>query len=128
MTELALERDMRRALKAQAHALDAMVLLGASGLTPAVLAEVDRALTAHSLIKVRVPLDDRTEREAIFAAIADKLAAARVQAIGKLVVLFRPPPVDVQPAEEPIVSPPARRAPERKQSRPKKARRARRQT
>jgi putative YhbY family RNA-binding protein len=127
MTELTLERDMRLALKAQAHPLHPVVLLGASGLTPAVLAEVDRALTAHSLIKVRVPLDDRAERETIFAAIADKLGAARVQAIGKLVVLFRPPPPDVEP-EKPKAPPPARKRSGPEQSRPKKARRGGRQT
>jgi len=92
MTELALDRDLRLALKAQAHSLDPVVLLGAAGLTDAVLAEVERALLAHSLIKVRVPLDDRAEREAIFARIADSVGAARVQAIGKLIVLYRPPP------------------------------------
>ena len=94
MAELTLEQDLRLTLKAQAHALDPVVLLGSAGLTDAVLAEVDRALQAHCLIKVRVPLDDRIEREAIFTGIAERLGAARVQSIGKLVVLYRPPPPD----------------------------------
>ena len=94
MAELSLENDLRLALKAQAHALSPVVLLGSAGLTDAIVAEVDRALTAHSLIKVRVPLDDRAEREAIFAHLADRLSAGRVQAIGKLIVLYRPPPPD----------------------------------
>jgi len=97
MAELALERDARLALKAQAHGLDPVVLLGVGGLTEAVIAEVDRALMAHSLIKVRVPLDDRIEREAIFATIADRLGAARVQSIGKVIVLYRPPPPEEAP-------------------------------
>lgn len=92
MAELTLDRDLRLTLKAQAHALDPVVLLGAAGLTDAVLAEIDRALQAHCLVKVRVPLDERTERDAIFAGIADRLEAARVHAIGKVVVLYRPPP------------------------------------
>src|SRR5262245_21740632 len=96
MTELALDRDMRLALKAQAHSLEPVVLLGAAGLTDAVIAEVDRALLAHSLIKVRVPLEDRAEREVIFAQIADRVSAARVQTIGKLIVLYRPPPPEEQ--------------------------------
>jgi len=97
MAELALDRDLRLALKAQAHGLDPVVLLGLGGLTEAVIAEVDRALVAHSLIKVRVPLDDRTKREAIFATIADRLGAARVQSIGKVIVLYRPPPPEETP-------------------------------
>jgi putative YhbY family RNA-binding protein len=94
MAELTLDKDLRLALKAQAHPLHPIVLLGSSGLTEAVVAEVDRALTAHSLIKVRVPLDDRTEREAIFSNLAKRLGAARVQSIGKLIVLYRPPAPD----------------------------------
>ena len=91
MAELNLEKEQRLALKAQAHSLQPVVLLGVAGLTDAVLGEIDRALTAHALIKVRVPLDDRIEREGIFASIADRVGAARVQAIGKLIVLYRPP-------------------------------------
>jgi RNA-binding protein len=94
MAELALEKDLRLALKAQAHALSPVVLLGSAGLTDAIVAEVDRALTAHSLIKVRVPLDDRADREAVFVSLADRVGAGRVQAIGKLIVLYRPPPPD----------------------------------
>jgi len=108
MTELVLEKGQRLELKAQAHALKPVVLLGAAGLTPAAIAEIDRALTAHSLIKVRVPLDDRDERDAIFAEIADRVGAARVQAIGKLVVLYRPPPPEEAP-EPPSRAQPAQR-------------------
>jgi putative YhbY family RNA-binding protein len=100
MAELTLERDLRLALKAQAHALDPVVLLGAAGLSDAVLAEIDRALASHVLIKVRAPTDDRAEREAIFASIADRLGAARVQMIGKLLVLYRPPPPEAETAPE----------------------------
>jgi len=45
----------RRELKARAHALDPVVFIGGAGLSPAVLAEIDRALKSHELIKVRVP-------------------------------------------------------------------------
>ena len=47
--------------------------VGASGLTEAVLREIDRELNVHELIKVRVPTDDREEREQIFAEVAGKL-------------------------------------------------------
>jgi RNA-binding protein len=113
MSELMLGKDLRLALKAQAQALDPVVLLGSAGLTSAVVTEIDRALAAHSLIKVRVPLNDRIEREAIFAEITQRLGAARVQAIGKLLVLYRPPP----PPEEPTTSSLARRHTKRDQIR-----------
>lgn len=92
MAALELTPKERQALKARAHGLKPVVLLGSKGLNPSTFAEIDRALTAHELIKVRVPGDDRDEREAQFARIADHLSAARVQSIGKLLVLFRPTP------------------------------------
>ena len=52
--------------------------------------EIDRALNDHELIKVRVPSDDREELESIYAEVAEKLGAARVQMIGKLLIFWRP--------------------------------------
>ncbi|MBK9246294.1 MAG: ribosome assembly RNA-binding protein YhbY [Burkholderiales bacterium] len=101
MTELTLNRDERLRLRAQAHHLNPVVLLGAAGLTEAVIKETDRALAAHELIKVRLPGDDRDEREAICAQLADRLGAARVQVIGKLLVLYRPRPAEEAPARPP---------------------------
>lgn len=95
MPELELSRDERLRLKARSHHLNPAVLLGAAGLSEAVVKEIDRALKAHELIKVRVPSNDRQEREAIFATLADRLTAARIQMIGKLLVLYRPQPEDV---------------------------------
>lgn len=90
MSQLVLDRNARLLLQAKAHHLDPVVLLGGNGLTEAVIKEVDRALTAHGLIKVKVPSDDREERTAIFEELADKLGAAKITQIGKLLVLFRP--------------------------------------
>jgi putative YhbY family RNA-binding protein len=94
MSELALERDQRLALKAQAHHLNPVVLLGTGGLSAPVLKEIDRALLAHELIKVRIPIDEREAREQTFQQIADQLGAARVVMIGKIVVLYRPRPTE----------------------------------
>jgi RNA-binding protein YhbY len=67
-------------------------MIGGEGLTPAVEKETDLALKAHGLIKVRVFSDDRAGREAMLATLADKLNAAPIQHIGKLLVLWRPIP------------------------------------
>jgi RNA-binding protein len=92
MPALRLTTAERRQKRADAHHLDAAVMIGSAGLTPAVRQEVDAALDAHGLIKVRVTLDDREAREGVLAALADELNAAPVQHIGKLVVLWRPMP------------------------------------
>ncbi|HQR20447.1 MAG TPA: ribosome assembly RNA-binding protein YhbY [Burkholderiaceae bacterium] len=99
MPEIGLTPKERQALKARAHGLKPVVLLGNSGLSTPVMKEIDRALAAHELIKVRVPGDDRDERDAVFAEVAESLSAARVQAIGKLLVLYRPAP-DEETKEE----------------------------
>ncbi len=100
MTALALTPPQRKQHRADAHHLEPVVLVGAGGLTPAVEREVDAALKAHGLIKVRVFSDDRTQRGDMLLALADKLDAAPVQHIGKLLVLWRPLPPKETPVRE----------------------------
>ena len=92
MAILLLSPGERRSLRAQAHHLAPVVLIGSEGLTPAVRSETDAALTAHGLIKVRMFCDDRQAREDAMAELANTLGAAAVQHIGKLLVLWRPIP------------------------------------
>ena len=82
----------RRELKARAHALDPVVLIGAAGLSPAILSEIDRSLKSHELIKVRVNGADRTEREAVLEETCRRTGSQPVQHIGKILVLFRENP------------------------------------
>jgi RNA-binding protein YhbY len=65
-------------------------MVGNDGLTANVKKEIDAALNAHGLIKVRVFSDDRVTREARFQLLAEELSAAPIQHIGKLLVLWRP--------------------------------------
>ena len=92
MTAIQLTPADRKEHRSSAHHLDPVVMIGGEGLTPAVQKEVDGALNAHGLIKVRVFSDDRPAREAMLATLADKLGAAPIQHIGKLIVLWRPIP------------------------------------
>jgi len=97
----------RRALKARAHALEPTVLVGGGGLTQAVSGEIDRNLTAHGLIKVRVMGDDRDAREDILQRICDDLSAAPIQHIGKILVVYRPKPeAPPKPKAKPKRKPP----------------------
>lgn len=90
----------RRELRAKAHHLDPVVIVGQHGLTPAVLHEIDLALLAHELVKVRVFNDEREGREALLATICAGLDCAAVQHLGKVLVLWRPNP-DLKPAPAP---------------------------
>lgn len=89
---LQLSASERSALKARAHALEPVVLVGDAGLSPAVLREIDLSLTAHELIKIRVSGDDRDARGEILRQICDALGASPVQHIGKMLVIYRPKP------------------------------------
>lgn len=78
-----------RYLRALAHGLRPVVLIGQQGVTPAVLAELDGALEAHELVKVRIAAADRRERQARLAALAAASGATVVQAIGHTATLYR---------------------------------------
>jgi RNA-binding protein len=92
MTALQLNPAQRKEKRADAHHLNPVVMVGSDGLTPAVTKEIDAALNAHGLIKVRVFSDDRAARETMFTTLAEGLSAAPIQHIGKLLVLWRPQP------------------------------------
>jgi RNA-binding protein len=85
-----LTSEQRKYLKAQAHSLKPVVMIGSGGLSEAVLKEITRALASHELIKVRILNDDRAEREAWLAEICRQLECAPVQHIGKLLLIYKP--------------------------------------
>ena len=77
------------ALRARAHHLNPVVMIGQHGLTEAVIRETETALNAHELIKVRVLGDERDERLLIGDELCAATGAQLVQHIGKLLVLYR---------------------------------------
>jgi RNA-binding protein len=79
----------RKALKARAHKLEPVVLIGAKGLTEELVKEVDAALKAHELIKVRGPGLERGAREEAMQTLCERTGAQPVQVIGKVLVLYR---------------------------------------
>ncbi|HEY4138301.1 MAG TPA: YhbY family RNA-binding protein [Casimicrobiaceae bacterium] len=79
----------RRALRARAHHLHPVVAIGTHGLTDAVLHEIDIALKAHELIKIRVWSDVRADRDAFLERICRALDCAPVQHVGKLLIVWR---------------------------------------
>jgi RNA-binding protein len=82
----------RKALRARAHKLEPVVMIGGKGLTEDVIAEIDRALTAHELVKVRAAGLEREAREQALSAICRKTAAEAIQQVGKIFVIFRKRP------------------------------------
>ncbi len=89
---LVLTSAQRRELRARAHALFPVVMVGDGGLTATVLQEIDRSLGSHELIKVRAFSDTHETRAALLQEMCDTLSAAPVQHIGKILIIYRPRP------------------------------------
>src|SRR5690606_25843290 len=90
MPVLEITSQTRSALRAAAHPLKPVVMIGDKGLTDGVMQEIDRNLSAHGLIKVRVSGDDRAERDVLLNQICETLDCAPVHHLGKIFILFRP--------------------------------------
>ena len=90
MTPLSPKR--RSELRAEAHKLNPVVLIGDKGLTDEVIAEIDRSLNAHELIKVRASSGERDARDVWLETICQRLQAHPVQQIGKIFVIYREKP------------------------------------
>jgi len=97
MSLILTSRD-RTQLKARAHHLKPIVRVGQAGLSDAFVAEVDRALAHHELIKVRIDGDDRLERESAADEVCARTQSTSVQRVGKILVLWRPKPADEKQA------------------------------
>jgi putative YhbY family RNA-binding protein len=109
---MALTSSRRSELRAQAHKLTPVVIIGDKGLTDLVIAEIDRSLKAHELIKVRAATDDRDARGTWMETICERLDAHPIQQIGKVLVVYREnfdKPREKKPAAAP--APKRRRAP-----------------
>ena len=85
-----LSEKQRKHLRGLAHGREPIVLVGAAGLSPGVTKELDGALTAHELVKVRARVGDRDERDSILASLAEQTSSMLVQRIGNVGVFYRP--------------------------------------
>jgi putative YhbY family RNA-binding protein len=84
--------EQRRALRAAAHHLQPVVTIAGNGLSATVLKEIDRSLTAHELIKVKLQGIERDERDALLTTVCAQLGCAPVQHIGNIFILWRKAP------------------------------------
>ncbi len=101
---MGLSSGQARELRARAHRLKPVVQTGAQGLSPAVVAEIDIALTHHELIKVRLAGVEREERGAMADDLCARLRAERVGLIGHVLILYREAP-QAEPKPKPKAKP-----------------------
>ncbi len=79
----------KQSLKAKAHHLKPVVILGNKGLTAAVVDETNIALLTHELIKVKINGAEKEDRQLIAAEICTQLKAELVQLIGNTAIIYR---------------------------------------
>lgn len=87
-----MDKKRRIELVAKAHHLKPVVMIGQKGLTDNVMAEVDQALNAHELIKIKISAEDKTERQAMMDEICEKLDAIPLSLMGSVAIVFRKNP------------------------------------
>lgn len=87
---MTLSTSQKKHLRGLGHSLDPVVLIGQHGLTPGVIAEMDGALTAHELVKVRARVGDRDLRLDILSTLAERTGSELVQRIGNVGLFYRP--------------------------------------
>jgi RNA-binding protein len=79
----------KRRLRARAHKLKPVIIVGAPGISRSLIAALEQALEDHGLVKVRINADDRAARRALVDELCSRCAAELVQTIGHVAVLFR---------------------------------------
>ncbi|MBX3269974.1 MAG: ribosome assembly RNA-binding protein YhbY [Sandaracinaceae bacterium] len=94
---MALRGAQKRHLRGLAHHLEPVVLVGKAGVTDALVAATDRALTDHELIKVKLPQIERAERAELILALERKTGAEVAGVAGRVAILYRRNP------DEPVI-------------------------
>jgi RNA-binding protein len=84
-----MEQKLKTQLKAKAHSLKPVVLMGEKGLTENVQLEIERALLAHELIKIRVTAETKEERQQMIQEVCEKRGAECVGSVGHIAIIYR---------------------------------------
>jgi RNA-binding protein len=82
----------KKHLRRLGHDRKPIVLAGKGGIGAALIAEVDRALTDHELVKIRARVGDRGERDPMLAELAQATRSELVQRIGHVALFYRANP------------------------------------
>lgn len=86
---MSLDTDTKKRYRTIGHELKPVVTVAGKGLSEGVLAELQRALDDHELIKVKLAMEDREERKQMINELCTQTGAELVQTIGKVVLVFR---------------------------------------
>lgn len=86
---MALTNERKKYLRTIGHGLKPVVIVAGNGLTDGVVAEIDRALTDHELIKIKLAVGERDLKKQVIADICTQVNAENIQTIGNILLIFR---------------------------------------
>lgn len=89
---MTLSEKQRKHLRTLGHGLKPVVMVGANGLTEAVLKELEQSIEHHELMKIRISVGDREARDRVIDEILARTGVQLVQRIGNIALLFRARP------------------------------------
>lgn len=89
---MSLSQAQKKAFRSIGHHLNPVVMVAENGLSEGVLAELERALADHELIKIKLALAERDDRATLLAELVAASRAELVQTIGKMALLYRANP------------------------------------
>ena len=92
-----LNNKQKKFLKAQAHHLKPVIMVGNAGISESLLKETEKALEHHELLKIKLPAGDKARKQTLINQICEHCNAEAVQSIGRTVCIYRP-------AREPVLS------------------------
>ncbi|PAU77598.1 ribosome assembly RNA-binding protein YhbY [Halomonas salipaludis] len=86
---MSLSQAQKKAFRSIGHHLNPVVTVSENGISEGVLAELERALNDHELIKIKLALAERDDRAAMLEELVTQSGAVRIQTIGKVALLYR---------------------------------------
>ena len=92
MTDNSITSSTRKKYRQIGHHLRPIVTVGNSGITGGVIDEMQRALQDHELIKVKLNIEKKSEREREVKNLSTALDAHFIQLIGKNALLYKKNP------------------------------------
>ena len=95
-TTSGLSQNQKKFLRGLAHGLNPIIIIGSQGVTDNLMAELERALTHHELLKVKMAAGEREERQAVIDYVVKQTKSQLVQSVGKMFVIYRARPTDSQ--------------------------------
>ncbi len=84
-----LSNNQKKYLRGIAHGLNPMIIIGTNGVTESLMEELESTLTHHEILKIKIALGDRDERQEITQHILKQTGALLVQSVGKTCIIYR---------------------------------------